>query len=285
LPTNDSAGEAPPPKTMSVTDYTYRWYDPVTGRWPSRDPIEESGGLNLYGFLLNRPIVSVDYLGHEESALTGECETVIYFGHRTHNGGEVTNACANYQNLSIKTSASRRGRVAPLCCKGELLSQHTTVKDHPRITSNIGIDPNLEDKAKQFGRNSKPEDFMSGKMANNCTYGTTLNPSGTDFDPSYWSQLNENQQNTARQSVGFMEVAQSVWNNAISQACEDCSCDEVTVRFECAGNREEAQKKLDRRQSYFPHLQGDLRKDFEGKNGFLKNKLKCGMQLKIPCKK
>ncbi len=24
--------------------YGYRWYDPVTGRWPSRDPIEESGG-------------------------------------------------------------------------------------------------------------------------------------------------------------------------------------------------------------------------------------------------
>ncbi|MFZ9938074.1 MAG: RHS repeat-associated core domain-containing protein, partial [Luteolibacter sp.] len=31
--------------------YGYRYYDPVTGRWPSRDPIEEEGGLNLYGFL------------------------------------------------------------------------------------------------------------------------------------------------------------------------------------------------------------------------------------------
>jgi RHS repeat-associated protein len=30
--------------------YLYRYYDPLTGRWPSRDPIEEGGGMNLYGF-------------------------------------------------------------------------------------------------------------------------------------------------------------------------------------------------------------------------------------------
>jgi RHS repeat-associated protein len=43
--------------------YGYRYYDPVTGRWPSRDPIEESGGVNLYGFIMNNPIIYHDYLG------------------------------------------------------------------------------------------------------------------------------------------------------------------------------------------------------------------------------
>ena len=33
--------------------YGYRFYDPITGRWLSRDPIEEEGGLNLYGFVRN----------------------------------------------------------------------------------------------------------------------------------------------------------------------------------------------------------------------------------------
>ena len=33
--------------------YGYRYYDPVTGRWPSRDPIGEKGGVNLYGFVGN----------------------------------------------------------------------------------------------------------------------------------------------------------------------------------------------------------------------------------------
>jgi hypothetical protein len=48
---------------MGVTDYLYRYYDPVTGRWPSRDPIEERGGINLYGFVGNCGLDSVDTLG------------------------------------------------------------------------------------------------------------------------------------------------------------------------------------------------------------------------------
>jgi hypothetical protein len=46
-----------------VTYYGYRWYDPVTGRWPSRDPIEEEGGINLYGFVGNKSINKIDVLG------------------------------------------------------------------------------------------------------------------------------------------------------------------------------------------------------------------------------
>lgn len=49
-----------------VADYTYRYYDPNTGRWPSRDPIDEEGGLNLYGFVSNSPADSYDYLGLDE---------------------------------------------------------------------------------------------------------------------------------------------------------------------------------------------------------------------------
>ena len=53
----------PKPKTTGVTYYTYRWYDPVTGRWPSRDPIEEEGGVNLYGFVGNDGVGNIDLLG------------------------------------------------------------------------------------------------------------------------------------------------------------------------------------------------------------------------------
>jgi RHS repeat-associated protein len=44
-------------------NYGYRYYDPVTGRWPSRDPIAEEGGMNLYGFVDNNPIKYFDVLG------------------------------------------------------------------------------------------------------------------------------------------------------------------------------------------------------------------------------
>ena len=46
-----------------VTYYGYKWYDPVTGRWPSRDPIGEEGGINLYGFVGNDGVNWVDMLG------------------------------------------------------------------------------------------------------------------------------------------------------------------------------------------------------------------------------
>jgi hypothetical protein len=46
-----------------VDYYAYRYYDPVTGRWPSRDPIGERGGMNLYGFAGNNGVNSWDYLG------------------------------------------------------------------------------------------------------------------------------------------------------------------------------------------------------------------------------
>lgn len=43
--------------------YGYRFYDPKTGKWPSRDPMEEAGGVNLYAFVRNRAIDSIDVLG------------------------------------------------------------------------------------------------------------------------------------------------------------------------------------------------------------------------------
>ena len=43
--------------------YGYRYYDPLSGRWPSRDPIEEDGGLNLYSMVGNDTVNSWDYLG------------------------------------------------------------------------------------------------------------------------------------------------------------------------------------------------------------------------------
>lgn len=43
--------------------YGYRYYSPDMGRWISRDPIEEQGGLNLYAFCGNDPVNFVDPSG------------------------------------------------------------------------------------------------------------------------------------------------------------------------------------------------------------------------------
>ena len=46
-----------------LVDYGLRPYIPSTGTWPSRDPIGEAGGKNLYAFVGNSPIHNVDING------------------------------------------------------------------------------------------------------------------------------------------------------------------------------------------------------------------------------
>jgi len=48
-----------------VRYYGFRYYNPNIGRWPSRDPIAERGGVNLYGYVGNDPVNGVDALGLE----------------------------------------------------------------------------------------------------------------------------------------------------------------------------------------------------------------------------
>ena len=52
--------------------YGYRFYSPNVGRWLSRDPIGENGGLHLYGFVANRPIIAVDILGFSSEQPEGQ---------------------------------------------------------------------------------------------------------------------------------------------------------------------------------------------------------------------
>jgi hypothetical protein len=49
---------------------TYPYNTSTVRDWPSRDPIEERGGVNLYGMVGNHPVMGVDYLGLE--TLEGE---------------------------------------------------------------------------------------------------------------------------------------------------------------------------------------------------------------------
>jgi len=55
--------------------YGYRFYKASTGTWLTRDPIEEHGGKNLYGFVKENPLSFVDLTGlaysYSEASPTG----------------------------------------------------------------------------------------------------------------------------------------------------------------------------------------------------------------------
>jgi len=54
--------------------YGYRFYAPAWQRWVSRDPIGEDGGLNLYGYVDNAPVVFFDILGTGKHCDEWRCE-------------------------------------------------------------------------------------------------------------------------------------------------------------------------------------------------------------------
>ena len=43
--------------------YGFRFYSPEMGRWASRDPVGEKGGMSLYGFIENDSVGAIDPLG------------------------------------------------------------------------------------------------------------------------------------------------------------------------------------------------------------------------------
>ena len=61
--------------------YGYRYYDPRDGRWLNRDPIGESGGLNLYGMVGNDPQNFFDILGLSKIEKVDNCVIKIFAGH------------------------------------------------------------------------------------------------------------------------------------------------------------------------------------------------------------
>ena len=44
--------------------YGFRFYSPHMGRWLTRDPLGENGGINVYEFVGNNPVNFVDPLGY-----------------------------------------------------------------------------------------------------------------------------------------------------------------------------------------------------------------------------
>ena len=67
-----------------VYDYGFRFYSPGLGRWINRDPLEEEGGMNLYGFVFNDPVNQWDHYGlasaswgPEGSGSAEECASLL----------------------------------------------------------------------------------------------------------------------------------------------------------------------------------------------------------------
>jgi RHS repeat-associated protein len=67
----------PAEETSGLCYYGYRYYSPELGRWLSKDPIAERGGVNIYCLLNNDPTIALDKLGKEGVAAIVTCCVVV----------------------------------------------------------------------------------------------------------------------------------------------------------------------------------------------------------------
>ena len=83
----------------------FRQYDPASGRWLSQDPLGESGGLNLYGYVENNPANSVDPSGLFSSlnGLAGASAIDVAF---LLGGGAVTTAAISVVSQIVENRAA-----------------------------------------------------------------------------------------------------------------------------------------------------------------------------------
>ena len=91
---------------LDLVYYNYRHYSPTDGRWLSRDPIQEQGGLNLYAFVGNSGVNNVDFLGEIPGLLESTTVSLIVRDQDVHR----VSAIKGYQ------ACQKYNEIKPTCC-------------------------------------------------------------------------------------------------------------------------------------------------------------------------
>jgi RHS repeat-associated protein len=79
--------------------YGYRYYLPELGRWVSKDPLGEDGGVNHYGFVGNEPVGLIDFLGL--TSLTHVDQGIVFY---TWHMGWIDKSHAYGKNKSLESA-------------------------------------------------------------------------------------------------------------------------------------------------------------------------------------
>ena len=101
-------------QTSGLNLTLFRAYDPNTGRWLSRDPVGESVGSNLYGYVNNSPIIGIDPLGLDVAVvISGYAGGDNVFGHAAAGvTGDGTYSFGTKENLGSSFSTYLADRSA-----------------------------------------------------------------------------------------------------------------------------------------------------------------------------
>jgi hypothetical protein len=123
--------------------YGYRHYAPHLGRWLSRDPIEEQGGLNLYGSFMNAPILQIDPTGHGPWPRRKRCSRGCCGDRKLKSGGQ----CVTLKNAKGKCTGTAsipvKGKVILLPISIDLSAKSTWNNDCAKCAKTCNSTPVL----------------------------------------------------------------------------------------------------------------------------------------------
>ena len=164
--------------------YGYRYYDPLTGRWPSRDLIGENGGVNLFGFTRNDGINKWDFVGNLPQA-----------GYRPTEGenwlGRFALTWHAFVKFSDGTTNSNVGSEGTYTSLSTRYVSATRTKNKNKTLGSTGklckcvTDKEIEDNIKKYFRAS--HDASGFPFTNNC--GSEVRDAFTSScleDPTPW---------------------------------------------------------------------------------------------------
>jgi RHS repeat-associated protein len=96
----------------SLSYYGHRYYSPTPGRWLSRDPIGEKGGINLYEFGRNNSVSKVDPDGRNPIIIGGG--VIIVGGGAAYVGLCINRwACRRHRDLTLGLDEAQANANAP----------------------------------------------------------------------------------------------------------------------------------------------------------------------------
>ncbi len=75
------------------------FYNPQTGRWLSRDPVEERGANNLYSFIANAPLSKIDTDGRFTGSKCAVCGQWYQGYHKCPPPPPAVNPCDGYKQF------------------------------------------------------------------------------------------------------------------------------------------------------------------------------------------
>jgi len=112
---------------------TRRYYDPIAGRWLSRDPIGYDGGINLYAYASNNPSENRDPSGCAPTPQGPSAEPLSFLPCKRLSCDELERRGYKYRSLeaaknSINEPVTHRKTEPAKNCPGGAKGKHTTYR-------------------------------------------------------------------------------------------------------------------------------------------------------------